>query len=72
MFTAKICDFGMATSTRASTMRTAKADTGASRIAYKAPEGYDDDFSTASQVYAFGIVFTGRCPGRAPRDQAHQ
>ena len=55
-FVAKISDFGLATGTLDSTMRTAQGTTGAATLAYKAPEAFDDEFTTASEVYAFGIV----------------
>ena len=55
-FVAKITDFGLATGTHDSTMRTAQGTTGAATLAYKAPEAFDDEFTTASEVYAFGIV----------------
>ena len=66
MFVAKICDFGMATGTKASTMRSVKGGMGAATLAYKAPEAFDDEFSAASEVYSFGIitweVLTGKVP----------
>ena len=55
-FVAKISDFGLATGSHDSTMRTAHAKTGAATLAYKAPEAFDDEFSAASEVYAFAIV----------------
>ena len=54
MFLAKICDFGMSTGTHASTMRTSKTGMGAATLAYKGPEVFDDEFSTASEVYSIG------------------
>ena len=55
-FVAKISDFGLATGSNDSTMRTTHVTTGAATLAYKAPEAFDDEFSAASEVYAFAIV----------------
>ena len=56
-FVAKIGDFGLATGTQASTMRTGKGKNGTGAApAYKAPEAFDDEFTTASEVYSFGVV----------------
>jgi serine/threonine protein kinase len=56
-FIAKVSDLGLATGTHGSTMRTTKSKTGAATLAYKAPECFDDaEFTTASEVYAFGII----------------
>ena len=65
-FIAKIADFGLATGTLASNMKTTRSGAGAATLAYKAPEAFDDEFSTASEVYAYGIigweVLTGKVP----------
>ena len=65
-FIAKITDFGLATGTHDSTMRTSQGTTGAATLAHKAPEAFDDEFTTASEVYAFGIlaweVLTAKVP----------
>ena len=56
-FVAKITDFGLASGTQGSTMRTTRKQTGAATLAYKAPECFDDEpFTAASEVYAFGII----------------
>ena len=61
----KLCDFGMATGTGASTTRTTRK-AGAGTFAYKAPECFEDEYTTASEVYAFAIVgwevLTGQLP----------
>ena len=64
----KIADFGMATGTGSSTLRTTKP-TGAGTAAYKAPELFEDDnppFTNACDVYAFAIcvweLITGEIP----------
>ena len=66
IFLAKICDFGMATGTQASTMRTNKSRTGAATLAYKAPEAFDDEFSAASEVYSFSIIAWEALTGDVP------
>jgi len=47
-------------------MKTIRSGAGAATLAYKAPEAFDDEFSTASEVYAYGIigweVLTGNVP----------
>ena len=64
----KIADFGMATGTGSSTLRTTKP-TGAGTPAYTAPELFEDDdapFTNACDVYAFAIcvweLITGEIP----------
>ena len=64
----KIADFGMATGTGSSTLRTTKP-TGAGTPAYKAPELFEDDsppFTNACDVYAFAVcvweLITGEIP----------
>ena len=64
----KIADFGMATGTGSSTLRTTKP-TGAGTPAYTAPELFEDDnapFTSACDVYAFAIcvweLITGEIP----------
>ena len=64
----KIADFGMATGTGSSTLRTTRP-TGAGTPAYKAPELFDDDsppFTNACDVYAFAVcvweLITGEIP----------
>ena len=69
-FVAKIGDFGLATGTQASTMRTGKGKSGAGAgtLAYKAPEAFDDEFTTASEVYSFGVVAWEVLTGAVPWD----
>ena len=64
----KIADFGMATGTGSSTLRTTKP-TGAGTPAYKAPELFEEDdppFTNACDVYAFAVcvweIITGEIP----------
>ena len=55
--TAKITDFGMATGTSMSTLATRREGTGAGTDEYAAPEVWEDEpFTTASDVYAFGVI----------------
>ena len=55
-YLAKVSDFGLASGTQGSTMRTTADKTGAGTFAYKAPECFEDEpFTTASEVYAFAI-----------------
>ena len=65
-FIAKIADFGLATGSLASTVKTTKSSTGAATLAYKAPEAFDGEFSPPSEVYAYSIigweVLTGKVP----------
>ena len=65
-FIAKIADFGHATGTLASTMKTNKFGTGAATLAYKAPEAFDDVFNTASEVYSYGVVGREVLTGEVP------
>jgi len=53
---ANIADFGHATGTLASTIKTNLFGTGAATLAYKAPEALNDYFSAASEVYSYGII----------------
>ena len=62
-FVAKVSDFGLATGSHEPIMRTGRDTTATlaykaptARLAYKAPEAFDDEFSAASEVYAFAIV----------------
>ena len=53
----RIADFGLATGTNMSKMKTQTADVGkAGTQAYKAPECFDNNFTTASDVYAFAVI----------------
>mmetsp|Transcript_84676 Transcript_84676/g.123930 ORF Transcript_84676/g.123930 Transcript_84676/m.123930 type:complete len:438 (+) Transcript_84676:2-1315(+) len=65
-FIAKIADFGLATGTLASTMKPTKSGTGAATLAYKAPEAFDDEFDTASEVYAYAIIGWELLTGKVP------
>ena len=55
-FTAKISDFGLATGISTTTFGASSVKAGGGTTAYKAPEVFDDMPTTASDVYAFGIV----------------
>jgi serine/threonine protein kinase/S1-C subfamily serine protease len=62
-FVAKVSDFGLATGSHEQIMRTGRDTTATlaykaptARLAYKAPEAFDDEFTAASEVYAFAIV----------------
>jgi serine/threonine protein kinase len=65
-FLPKLTDFGLATGTGSSTMRTTQHKGGAGTLAYKAPEAFDGKFTTSAEVYAFGVigfeVLTGAVP----------
>jgi len=65
-FIAKIADFGLATGTLASTMKTAKFGTGAATFAYKAPEAFDDEFGKPSEVYAYAVIGWELLTGKTP------
>ena len=55
-FTAKISDFGLASGIATTTFGASSVKSGGGTTAYKAPEVFDDMPTTASDVYAFGIV----------------
>ena len=70
IFLAYICDFGMASGTQASTMRTTKTSTAAATLMYKAPELFDGEFCAASEVYAFAITVWEALTGQIPWEGA--
>ena len=72
---AKVSDFGMATGTGGSTVRSSAATKlGAGTFQYAAPETFDDIFTAQSDVYAFGVVFwevlTAKLPWGGMGDKA--
>jgi serine/threonine protein kinase len=71
----KLCDFGLATglntnsSALQSTQREGEGGAGGAHggtWAYMAPEAFDDDFTAASEVYAFAIVLWEVLTGKLP------
>ena len=63
---ANIADFGHATGTLASTIKTNQIGTGAATLVYKAPEAFDGDFNAANDVYSYGIIRREVLTGEAP------
>ena len=55
-FHPKVTDFGLATGTGNTSMPSDTRKKGAGTFAYKAPECFDDVFTTASESYAYGVV----------------
>ena len=64
-FTAKISDFGLATGIATTTFGAASA-VGGGTTAYKAPEVFNNKSTTASDVYAFGVVCWELLSGNRP------
>ena len=55
-FHPKVTDFGLATGTGNTSLRSDMKKTGAGTLAYKAPECFANEFTTASESYAYGVV----------------
>ena len=64
-FTPKLCDFGLASIVGGTTAAVSRR-AGAGTTAYMAPEQGDDEMTTKSEVYSFGIVLWELLHGERP------
>lgn len=69
--TAKLADFGLAVgvrgeSTAAAAMTKTKTNAGGGTFAYRSPESFGGEFTTASEVYSYGIVLFEILTGLKP------